>query len=398
VKETIEYLPFGSYRVRQDLDGSFPDVNYTFTDQEDDDETGFYNYRARLYDPLLGRFISADSIIPEPGNLQAFNRYSYCVNNPLVYTDPSGHWFGVDDLIAAVVGAVVGGVSAAISGENILEGAAIGAAAGWVGWNTGLLASQQITAVIEGSLGYCSAGTIAAGEFGGAVLGGAAGGMVAGGMGAGFNGGNIGQGILTGMYYGAATGAVMGGITSLYGYAKGLPTSYGVSESGKIMNSQSGMYDIIPASDRGVAKPYSGYRCPSGIWSGGGVTVGGELFTVGKSTGIYRVACWDAPIVAWVQVESVGTGLGLWGGISGESIWVRGAYNAGDLAGRTGAFVGTGGAGYIGSGGSYSGFTLSPNVSGSVSKSISFGGGVGGGAGYYVGRAETSVLGVSWVY
>ena len=228
VKETMEYLPFGGYRVRQDLDGSFPDVNYTFTDQEDDDETGLYNYRARLYDPLLGRFISADSIVPEPGNLQAFNRYSYCVNNPLVYVDPSGHWFGIDDLIAAIVGAVVGGVSAAIAGENILEGAAIGAAAGWVGWNTGLLASQQITAVIEGSLGYCSAGTIAAGEFGGAVLGGAAGGMVAGGMGAGFNGGNIGQGMLTGMYYGAATGTVMGGITSLYGYAKGLPMDYGV--------------------------------------------------------------------------------------------------------------------------------------------------------------------------
>lgn len=150
VKETIEYLPFGSYRVRQDLDGSFPNVNYTFTDQEDDDETGFYNYRARLYDPLLGRFISADSIIPEPGNLQAFNRYSYCVNNPLVYTDPSGHWFGIDDLFAAVVGAVVGGVSAAISGDNILEGAAIGAAAGWVTYNTcGVVSNQLLTQVVE---------------------------------------------------------------------------------------------------------------------------------------------------------------------------------------------------------------------------------------------------------
>jgi RHS repeat-associated protein len=89
-KETIEYYPFGSYRARS-TSQPFPKVNYTFTDQEDDDETDLYNYDARFYDPQIGRFISADSIVPEPGDLQAFNRYSYCVNNPLIYTDPSGH-------------------------------------------------------------------------------------------------------------------------------------------------------------------------------------------------------------------------------------------------------------------------------------------------------------------
>ncbi|MER3448194.1 MAG: hypothetical protein C4291_15860, partial [Candidatus Dadabacteria bacterium] len=45
----------------------------------------------RFYDPLLGRFLSADSIVPGAGNPQAFNRYSYVLNNPLRYTDPSGH-------------------------------------------------------------------------------------------------------------------------------------------------------------------------------------------------------------------------------------------------------------------------------------------------------------------
>ena len=49
-KEKIEYMPFGTYHDRQDLDTTFPNANYTFTDQEDDDETGFYNYKARLYD------------------------------------------------------------------------------------------------------------------------------------------------------------------------------------------------------------------------------------------------------------------------------------------------------------------------------------------------------------
>jgi hypothetical protein len=47
---------------------------------------------ARWYDAQLGRWISADSIVPEPGNPQSFNRYSYVNNNPLKYTDPTGHF------------------------------------------------------------------------------------------------------------------------------------------------------------------------------------------------------------------------------------------------------------------------------------------------------------------
>jgi len=53
---------------------------------------GLYDYRARYYDPVLGRFISADTVVPEPGNPQALNRYAYVYNNPVRYTDPSGHW------------------------------------------------------------------------------------------------------------------------------------------------------------------------------------------------------------------------------------------------------------------------------------------------------------------
>ena len=63
----------------------------SFTDQEDDDDLGLYNYNARLYDPELGRFLSADTIVPDPYNLQSLNRYSYVLNDPLSYTDPSGY-------------------------------------------------------------------------------------------------------------------------------------------------------------------------------------------------------------------------------------------------------------------------------------------------------------------
>ncbi|MEE8414588.1 MAG: RHS repeat-associated core domain-containing protein, partial [Dehalococcoidales bacterium] len=55
------------------------------------DSTGLYYYNARYYDPVIGRFISADPIIPNPSNPQSYNRYSYVLNNPLKYVDPSGN-------------------------------------------------------------------------------------------------------------------------------------------------------------------------------------------------------------------------------------------------------------------------------------------------------------------
>ena len=44
----------------------------------------------RMYDPVIGRVLSPDKVIQAPGYTQSYNRYSYCMNNPLRYTDPSG--------------------------------------------------------------------------------------------------------------------------------------------------------------------------------------------------------------------------------------------------------------------------------------------------------------------
>jgi RHS repeat-associated protein len=57
------------------------------------------NMNGRLYDPVLGRMLSPDIFIQEQFNTQSFNRYSYCVNNPLKYSDKNGYWFGWDDVI-----------------------------------------------------------------------------------------------------------------------------------------------------------------------------------------------------------------------------------------------------------------------------------------------------------
>ena len=71
--EIAIHTPFGEmWRYALD-DGASPE-RYKFTDQELDNETGLYDYGAWLYDPALGRFISPDTIIPNPANPQSFNQ------------------------------------------------------------------------------------------------------------------------------------------------------------------------------------------------------------------------------------------------------------------------------------------------------------------------------------
>jgi RHS repeat-associated protein len=86
IASTISYFPFGATRSST---GTSP-TDMKFTGQRLDN-TGLYYHNARYYDPGIGRFISADTIVPNPANPQCLNRYSYCLNNPLKYVDPSGH-------------------------------------------------------------------------------------------------------------------------------------------------------------------------------------------------------------------------------------------------------------------------------------------------------------------
>jgi RHS repeat-associated protein len=89
--DSIVYEPYG--RTRQTCQITSGDVAYSYTDQEWDAETGLYNYDARLYDPVLGRFIGADSVVPDWYDPQALDRFAYARNNPLKYIDPDGHFF-----------------------------------------------------------------------------------------------------------------------------------------------------------------------------------------------------------------------------------------------------------------------------------------------------------------
>ncbi|OGL47349.1 MAG: hypothetical protein A2W05_00960, partial [Candidatus Schekmanbacteria bacterium RBG_16_38_10] len=107
--EDIFYYPYGEMKFHT---GAI-NVRHKFTGQELDAETGLYYYGARYYDPRLARFLSADSIVPDPSNPQSLNRYTYVLNNPLIYIDPTGHGFwktvlGIVEMVVGVVLMVVG--------------------------------------------------------------------------------------------------------------------------------------------------------------------------------------------------------------------------------------------------------------------------------------------------
>ena len=65
-----------------------------FTGHEHYDRLHIINANARLYDPVIGRFFSPDPFVQAPDFTQNFNRYSYCMNNPVMYSDPDGEIFG----------------------------------------------------------------------------------------------------------------------------------------------------------------------------------------------------------------------------------------------------------------------------------------------------------------
>jgi RHS repeat-associated protein len=102
-------------------DASGAEVTSKFTGQEWDAETGLYYYGARYYQPALGRFLSADSIVPSATDSQAFNRYAYARDNPITYTDPTGHSFW----------SVIGGIFGSIAGALFSVLAAIARAVTW---------------------------------------------------------------------------------------------------------------------------------------------------------------------------------------------------------------------------------------------------------------------------
>lgn len=63
-----------------------------FTGHEYLKDFNLINMNGRVYDPVLGRFLSPDPYVQMPGYPHNYNRYTYALNNPLIYTDPDGEF------------------------------------------------------------------------------------------------------------------------------------------------------------------------------------------------------------------------------------------------------------------------------------------------------------------
>ncbi len=75
-------LPFGAVRDNVPAPNGLPTTDLGM---------GLMDYHARFYSPSLGRFTQPDSIIPNAGNPQSWNRYRYVLNSPINFNDPTGH-------------------------------------------------------------------------------------------------------------------------------------------------------------------------------------------------------------------------------------------------------------------------------------------------------------------
>jgi RHS repeat-associated protein len=113
VVQELSYDPWGRLRnpTNQELYAvgaePAPFLGRGYTGHEHLTIFGLINMNARLYDPAVGRFLSPDPYVQSPDFSQNFNRYSYCLNNPLKYTDQSGEYFLIDDIIGAVISGVI---------------------------------------------------------------------------------------------------------------------------------------------------------------------------------------------------------------------------------------------------------------------------------------------------
>lgn len=136
-------------------------INYNFlidrgyTGHEHLWKAGLINMNARIYDPILRKFLSADNLVPDPFNTQSFDRYSYVLNNPLLYVDLDGNdpiSIGVAIIIAVAVSVATHIVMNAIAGVPVWYGlgkaATTGAVMGAISFGIGSAVSSAATTFI----------------------------------------------------------------------------------------------------------------------------------------------------------------------------------------------------------------------------------------------------------
>ena len=203
------------------------------------DAFGLINMNGRVYDPVIARFLSPDNYVQSPTSSQGFNRYSYCLNNPLVYTDPSGEIL-VPILIGAAIGVITNGINNTVNDQPFFQGAGraaiIGGISGAFAYGIGQAAmglsgfeKVAFQTLAHGHLGGIMSG-MSGGTYGQGFLSGSAGSLIGGGassllqnsgpvfqaigtVSAGALAGGIGAEIMGGNFWdGARNGAISAGL------------------------------------------------------------------------------------------------------------------------------------------------------------------------------------------
>ncbi|MCL4872429.1 MAG: RHS repeat-associated core domain-containing protein, partial [Anaerolineae bacterium] len=108
------YLPYGTHRLAPTTQLTERD----YTGQKENLELGLLYYNARFYLPKIGRFLTADIIVPNQSDPQSANRYTYVLGNPVRYEDPTGHCIEVISLALCFVG----GMTAVVAAVHVISG------------------------------------------------------------------------------------------------------------------------------------------------------------------------------------------------------------------------------------------------------------------------------------
>jgi RHS repeat-associated protein len=137
-----------------------------YTGHEHLNAFGLINMNGRMYDPIMSSFLSVDNYVQAPDFSQSFNRYAYCLNNPLRYVDPEGEEFITAAIIigGVIIGAYTGGALANGGNYNITQwnwdmGTAIGVIGGGI---AGGLSAGAGFAVAGAGFAFCNTTAIAA--------------------------------------------------------------------------------------------------------------------------------------------------------------------------------------------------------------------------------------------
>ena len=171
----MRYKPWGEVRYtwidpNLNTTPTYSLTDYTYTGQYSNmSDFGLMFYNARWYDPYIGRFNQPDTIIPQSQGVQAWDRYAYVSNNPMLYNDPSGH---CPICLTAVIGGAVGGIVGAVGYTAYVAatGREFNSTHFWMATGGGAVAGALIGTVAGAAAGVGVAGaTTAAIEAGGAA-------------------------------------------------------------------------------------------------------------------------------------------------------------------------------------------------------------------------------------